>query len=165
MWLSTVLGVCVFAPVREFFCLLWRETHTKSLSLRSPTSPEVEEERKVRKKTEFSWQRTTERCSRQRSPVGGAVSRRRQWGKTVKNELSFIVGFVEVSRKIHVCDSLQIHGEYKVSQNSLSCAWSWPKSVFVRLFFFSLPLGCILCGHKELCDITAETTRWITGHE
>ena len=48
--------------------------------------------------------------------------RRRQ--KTVKDELEFLVAFVEVSHKIHAGDSLQMHGECKVSQNTLSCAWS-----------------------------------------
>ena len=44
--------VCVCAPVRESLCLLWRETHTKGLTARSPARPEVDEERKVPEKIE-----------------------------------------------------------------------------------------------------------------
>ena len=50
MWSFIVLGV--YAPVRESLCLLWRETQTKGLSLRSPVRPEVDEERKVPERTE-----------------------------------------------------------------------------------------------------------------
>ena len=44
--------VCMSAPVRESLRLLWRETHTKGLTARPPTRPEVDEERKVAEKTE-----------------------------------------------------------------------------------------------------------------
>ena len=64
---------------------------------------------------------------------------------------AFFVTFVEVSRKIHVHDSLQMHGECKVSQNTLSCAWSWHKSIlFVCSSFY--PLGCIFVAVKK-CEI------------
>ena len=44
------VGVCT--PVREFLCLLLRETHTKGLRARSPARPEVEEGKNVPEKTE-----------------------------------------------------------------------------------------------------------------
>ena len=44
--------VCVCVSVRESLCLLWRETHTKGLSTRSPTRPEVDEGMKVPEETE-----------------------------------------------------------------------------------------------------------------
>ena len=44
--------VCVCAPVRESLRLLWRETHSKGLTARSPMKPEVDEERKVPEKKE-----------------------------------------------------------------------------------------------------------------
>ena len=63
-------------------------------------------------------------------------------------------GFVEVSRKIHARDSLQMHKRLhkSVTQTSLSCTWSWPKSVFVCLFFYSHLLCCTLRICKEMCD-------------
>ena len=75
--------------------------------------------------------------------------------------------FVEVSHKIQASISLQMHRECKVSHIDFpfSCAWSWPKFVFVHLFFFSHSLGCIFCGRKEMWNILAEPTRWITGQE
>ena len=152
--------VCVCASVRRSLCLFWRETQTKGLSLISPARLEVDEERNVPEKTQGQLTKddgemlsTTE--SRERT-----VSRRRQWGKTVKNEFAFLVAFVEVLPQIHTRDNLQIHRECKVSQNSLSCAWSWPKFVFVRSFFFFHPLGCILCGRKEMCD-TPVRNHWM----
>ena len=46
---GTIVGIrfcrCGWAPVRRFLCLLWRETHTKGLSARSPTRPGEDEER------------------------------------------------------------------------------------------------------------------------
>ena len=42
----------VLAPLRRSLCLLWHETLTKGLRARFPTGPEVEEGRKVLKKTE-----------------------------------------------------------------------------------------------------------------
>ena len=50
MW--PLCWVCVCAPVRRSLCLFWRETQTKGLSSRSPARPEVDEERKVPKRTE-----------------------------------------------------------------------------------------------------------------
>ena len=41
-----------------------------------------------------------------------------------ERQLAFLVAFGEVSPKIHACNSLQMHRECRVSQNSLSCAWS-----------------------------------------
>ena len=42
--------VYVCAPVRTSLCLLWCETHTKSLTVRPPATPEVDEERKIPEK-------------------------------------------------------------------------------------------------------------------
>ena len=67
---------------------------------------------------------------------------------------ALFVTFVEVSCKIHAWDSPQMHLKLhkSVTQIPFSCSWSWPKSVFVRLFFFFHPLGCILGGRKEMCN-------------
>ena len=64
--------------------------------------------------------------------------------------------FVEVSRKIHSGDSLQMHEDCRVSQNFFSWAWSRHKSVFVRSSFFSHPLGCAL----RICNETCDTPGW-----
>ena len=44
--------LCVCAPVREYLCLIWRETHSKGLTTRSHARPEVNDERKVPEKKE-----------------------------------------------------------------------------------------------------------------
>ena len=96
----------------------------------------------------ISWQRKMERGSRQRRAEETkqekieAGQRReserrllrpddlhRGWVNQRENMLALIVTFIIVSRKIHVCDSLQMHGEIKVSQNSLSCTWNWLKTI------------------------------------
>ena len=51
MWPFFVLGECVCAGQRISLSALARNPH-KGLRTRSPTRPEVEEERKVREKTE-----------------------------------------------------------------------------------------------------------------
>ena len=58
---------------------------------------------------------------------------------------TLLVPFVEVSRKIHAGDSLEMHGECRVSQNSSSC--------LIVCFFFLPPSRLYLCGRKEMCNI------------
>ena len=77
-----------------------------------------------------------------------------------ENMSALLVPFVEVSCKIRAGDSLRMHGEYRVTQNSLSYAWNIPKSMLFVCSSFH-PLGCILCGRCEMWN----TTRWITGHK
>ena len=78
---------------------LARNPH-KGLRSRTSTRPEVEEERKGRTK----WRQglIDKGIQREQSTTesrGRTVSRRRQWGKTVKNELTLLVAFVEVRAK------------------------------------------------------------------
>ena len=69
---------------------------------------------------------------------GRTVSRRRQRGKTVKGELAFLVAFVEVSQKYTSTIVYKFEKSCtKSSQNFLSCAWNWPKSI---LFVCSSPI-------------------------
>ena len=103
-------------PGRRSLSLFWRETQTKGLNSKSPVRPEVEEERKVREKTGVIWQRNPERGSRKRTAeetsrgeiaVQGTNGQQKEAVKEdFKNELAFLVAFVEVSRKIHAHDSL-----------------------------------------------------------
>ena len=78
------------APGRRSLRLFWRETQTKGLNSRSPARPEVEEERKVQRRQ--AWvDKGTQREQSTTESRGRTISRRRQWGKTVKNELGFLV--------------------------------------------------------------------------
>ena len=166
MWPFLVLGVWVRAGQRISLSASARNPH-QGLRTRFAARPEVEEGRKVPGKTErVSWQRRAEETCRREIAVQGKDGQQKE---AVKDQLALLVAFVEVSRKIHAHDSQQMHMECKVSQNSLSFAWSWPKSVFIRLFFFFHPLGCILRICNEMCNIPSrkwgKTTRRITGDE
>ena len=71
--------------------------------------------------------------------------------ETVKEELAFLVTFVEVSRKIHAHDSLQMHEKLHkiVTQNSLSCAW---KSILFVCSFSPTPSVVFFVAVKK-CEI------------
>ena len=142
---------CVCAPVRESLCLLWRETHTKDWGRGLPRDRKWR--KKGRENRESSRQRRAEETNRTVIPVLGKDGQQKEAVREDSQRwVGILVAFVEVSRKIHAVDSLQMCGECKASQNSLSFAWSWPKSVFVCLFFFSHPLGCALCICNLMCD-------------
>ena len=174
MWHNVAIHCvgCVCAPVRESFCLLWRETQRKGLISRSPARLEVDEDRKVPEKTE--GQLAKEDGERQLTTVSRRRQRRWKQGRQRSQQKSerrllrsddlqkvrvnqrekisaWLVAFVEVSRKKHATNSLQMQGECKVSQNTLSCAWSWPK--FSVVFF---------CGRHEMCD--APVGNYLTNH-
>ena len=105
---------CRLVQVRRFFCLFWRETHTKAFCARSLTRPEVDAGRKVpeRQSAEGSSRdKSTEQVSQEmrvgqrgdqstevRKPAG-----RTCWptdaGSTNTRCLRVPSGFVEVSRK------------------------------------------------------------------
>ena len=171
MWLY--VGVCPGQTISLSFFV--RNPH-KRLRTRSPARPEVEEERKVPGKTEVQLTKEPRESSRQRRAeedgrieiaVQGKDCQQKEAAREDSQRwVSIPCGFVEVSRKIHAHDSLQMHKKLHkiVTQTSLSCTWNWPKSkLFVCSSFY--PLGCILCGCKEMWNTPAETTRWITGHE
>ena len=151
----------VLVPLRRSLCLFWRETHTKGLRARSPARLEVEEGREVWEKTERgSWQSRAEETSQ----LERAVKRRRRTQST------------EVSMASDFCGSfVQVHARIS-PQNAVlhrlppSCAWSWPKSVFVRLLFFSSTLLVVFYVSVKKCVMPQigdekKSTRWITGHE
>ena len=64
------------------------------------------------------------------------VSRRRQSGKTVKNELAFLVVFVEFSSKIHAHDSLQMHA--KLHKTPFLALGTDPSPYYSFVLFLSL---------------------------
>ena len=74
------------------------------------------------------------------------VGRRRLWVKTVKDELTFLVALWKF--RANKCPAIA----YKCTESCTkvshrlppSCAWSWPESVFVRLFFSST-LSVVFC--------------------
>ena len=90
----------------------------------------------------------------------GTVSRREQKRSVGLREQSregeghsqqkpaWLVAFEGVLPWVHARVSSQ--NAQKVSWNSLSCAWGWPKSVFVRLFFSST-LSVVFCVSVKKC--------------
>ena len=165
--------LCVWVPVRESFCLFWRETLTKSLRMRSPTKPkgrgkegpreESTEEKRRRQSAE--WSRRDELAGENSQEKVNQEMRFRQRGEQ-STEVSMANGFVRVFARVHARVSSE--NAQKVSQTFPSCAWTWPKSVFVRLFF-SYPLSVVFCVSVKNVRCPRpemrKTTRWITGHE
>ena len=97
-------------------------------------------QRRRRESVEKGGRREQSSCDS--CPEKHTVNRRRQWedgSRAVKRWVSIPSGFVEVSCKY----SLAIACKWTESCTKLShilppsCAWSWSKSVFVRLFFSS----------------------------
>ena len=139
----------------------------KGLSSRSSTWPEADNGTPVRRvgKTTSGVSRGTQR----RQLVKGDAE---AWSTTVsseedsQDESAFLVALWKfregsTSALVYRCTG------NAVSRNHPSCTMSWPKPLlFVcSLFFFSRPLSCISCGHKEMCDTPVGTTRWITGQD
>ena len=53
-----------------------------------------------------------------------------------------------------------------VSQNYLSCIWSWPKSILFVCFVFSTTPSIVFLVAVKKCVIPlSEPNGWITGHE
>ena len=78
--------------------------------------------------------------------------------ETVKYELAFPVAFVEVSRKIHAGDSLQMHRECKVSQNPF-LALGADQSPCLFVCSFSPTLSVVFYVAVKKCVISlSETT-------
>ena len=163
---------CVCGRRTENLCLLWRETQTKVLSSRSPTRPEIEEERKVPEKTESQLtkkdeerQSTTESRRDQSVWDSSSGEGRSAEGGSKGRQLAFLVAFVEVSRKIQARNSLQMHGECKVSQNPFLALGADP-SPCLFVCSFSSTLSVVFYVAVKKCVIPlSETTEWITGHE
>ena len=96
-------------------------------------------EKRIAEKTERpTWQSWEEEDGWLEIAVQGKYSHQKEAVREASQRwVSIPSGFKEVSRKIHARDSLQRHEKLHkiVTQTSLSCAWSLPKPVFVRLFF------------------------------
>ena len=163
-------------PSRRSLCLFWRKAQTKGLSLRSPARPEMDEDRKVwEKRIEEQLTKETREGSRQRRAEedGGidiAVQGKDGQQKEAVREdsqrwVSIPCGFVDVSRKKHACDNLQMHEKLQkiVTQTSLSYAWNWPKSIlFVCSFsptlsvvFYVAVMKCVIPRRKPLDESLA----------
>ena len=181
MWPLCWVCVCVRAGQKIPLCVLARNPN-KGLKLeisRETESGRGEEgpRKEIRSVGEGrrGWQQSAE-GGRRRWKQGREGSQQKserrllrtddlQRGRVNLREMSaWLVAFVEISRKIHARDCLQMHGECKVSQNTLSCAWNWPKSILFVCSSFHL-FGFIFCGRKEMWNTPAETTTWFTGHE
>ena len=118
----------VLAPLRRSLRLFWRETHTKDCGRNLPW------DRKWRREDRegVSWQRMAEEDGRLEIAVQKEAVREdnQRW-------VSIPSSFVEVSHKIHACYVYKcMESCTKVLQRLLpSCTRSWPKSMFVCLFF------------------------------
>ena len=151
------------APSRRSFWFFFGAKPNKGLSSSSSTWIEV---------GKGTWVRVVKRNSEKDLAKGEAeeqsttVSRRKQWGKASQDELAFLVTLLKFCKKYTLALVCICTGN-AVSRNHPSCTLSWPKPIlFVcSLFFFSHPLGCIFCGHKEMCDAPIGTTRLITGQD
>ena len=164
------VGVCVCAGQRISLSALAR-THTKAGARDLPRDRKWRRKGRSQRRHRVSGQRRAEETSRliEQSAEGG----RRRWkqgreesqqkserwllkpddlhrGRINQREkvLVLLVPFVEVSRKIHAGDSLQMHGECRVSQYSFSYAWNWPKSILFVCSSFH-PRGCIFVAVKK----------------
>ena len=116
-----VLGVCARADQRISLSALVRNPHKgpngeifrETGSGREKEGPREERESVDKgKQRETSRQRKAEETSRREIAVQGKDGQQKA---SVKDELAFLEVFVEVSCKIHACDSLQMHGKCKVS--------------------------------------------------
>ena len=131
----------LFAPRRGSLCIFWQETHIKDWGR------DLQRDRKWRREGRSQRRQRVELTKQSRGgwSAWDSSSEEGRSAEAVREDsqrwVSIPSGFVEVSRKIHAYDSLQIHEKLHkiVTQPSLSCAWSWPKSAFVRLFFFHSP--------------------------
>ena len=156
----------VLAPLRRSLGLFWHKTHTKDLRVRSPVRLEVEKGRKIWGKSERakgSWQRKAEENSR----LEIAVQRRTQEVRKMiaKTCSPTEAGLTNARRSQHgpwllwefrpkytpvvACKCTKSYT--KVSHRlSPSCAWSYPKPVFVCLFFSST-LSVVFCVSVKKC--------------
>ena len=145
-WTFIVL-VC-WGASQEFLSLLWCESHTNSLSEKL----EEGERKKVREKREVSQQKGADEISR----LERAVKRRR---RTQSTGISMASGFCGSFARVHARVSSQ--KAQKVSRNSPSCAWSWPKSVFIRSFvLFCHPLSCVSVKKCVILLVGDDRNHW-----
>ena len=134
----------------------------KGLSWRSSTRPEVGKGTPVRGVEKGTMRRSRRRVTQKGSPGSITDSRRDQlawdrvqelWGKTSQDESAFLVALWKFREGCMSALVSRCTGN-AISRNHPSCTLSWPKlTLFIcSLFFFSHSLGCISCGHKEMCD-------------
>ena len=127
------------------FVLAWNQTKGWARDLRRDRKRKRNRERRVgegrRSRAVASRQRTAEETSRHE------IGSRCHEGRPVKMS-QHSKWLVEISRRTHINESLQLHRESRVSQLALLALWV-DLSHIVRLFFFSPSFGCISCGHKK----------------
>ena len=101
-----------------------------------------------------SQKKGTKEDNRQKRSVQGMTqsaegSSRDQSTEQGKNESAFLVALWEFSLEYTFALA---HRMSKKCQTSPSCAWGWPKSVFVHLFFSST-LSVMFCVSVKECEI------------
>ena len=157
---------CGSVPVRRFFCLFWRETHTKGVRARLPTRP-IEDERKQRSQSRTEESREQSRTgqsagesSRQKSreadgqrkatartcgPRGRVCQRER-----MSQHSWWLCGNFA---RIHARDSQQMHRKlHKSVTNTFLLALELTQVRVVCFLFFHLLdcVCCVLCIFKEM---------------
>ena len=135
-WVCVCVCVCVCTGQRISLSVLARNPN-KRIELK--ISREVgswTRRGRYQRRDRVSWRRKTERDSRRRTAEETsrreiAVQEKDGQQKEAERENSqrlvgIRTGFFRnfTPKKKHACDCLQMHGECKVSKNSLSCAWS-----------------------------------------
>ena len=132
--------------------------------------PEVEERRKVPGKdrdSQLTKEGRREQSAWDSSPEKDTVSRseKMEVGQS-RDESAFLVVLWKFRVKYTSTIACKCTESCtKVSKTPSSCTWSWPKSVFVRLFLSST-LSVVFCVSVMKCVMPlVGTTRCITGHE
>ena len=149
--------VCVWAGQRISLSVLAQKP---TLRARSSARPEVDEGKKVPEKIErASLQRKAEENSRfeiavqRRTQSAEGGSEKMEAGQS-RDESVFLMIWWKFRAKYTPSIACKCTESCTKVSHWLppSCTWSWPKSVFVRLFFFLHPLSCVLRISKEMCN-------------
>ena len=160
------------APSRRSFCLFWRETKQRpELEIFDATGSgqgnanQGVGKRNPEKAVGEGRRRGTVDTGQQKRPVGT-----RESPGAVREDLSRWVsiprGFVEISRRMHINVSLQMHRKCSVTEPPF-LHLSLTQANIVHLFFvLFLPLHQLyFLYRKEMCDTPVGTTRWIAGQD
>ena len=152
---------CVWMPVRESLCLLWRETHTKGLRTRSPI-----------RRRQSGGESRTEKREELNSEIRLLIPvdlQRLGWPTRGDKSVLVVAGFMRVFARVHARVSSQ--NAQKVSQTSpfLALGANQSPCLFVCLFVCSFPstLSVVFCVSVKKCEIPLagdeknyETNHW-----
>ena len=162
----------MWVPARESLCLFWRETHTMGLRTRTGMTREGKSQRsvgrwEVSQETDTVSRREQKETSRQNRSVKRWESGREETNEqkserwllrpvdlqtpgwpTREFKSAFLVALWEFSLEYTLALAHRMHK--KCYSLPPSCAWSWPKSVFVCSFSFTLSV--VFCVSVKKCE-------------